>query len=204
MKNRSTLLTGMLCLLSLAITAQTRSGKINGVITDADAQPVASATASLLRAKDSALVKVAVSDRNGLFEFENLAAGEYFVMVTAVGFSKNGSKRFTVTSSPYKLSAFQLQRSAAKTLGQVTVTGKRPLIENKIDRMIVNVEAAPTNAGASALEVLEKSPGITVSNDGEISLKGKQGVKVMIDGKPTYGMKVYITIPLQARTIPLT
>jgi hypothetical protein len=52
--------------------------------------------------------------------------------------------------------------------------------------MVVNVEAAPTNAGASALEVLEKSPGVTVSNEGEISLKGKQGVRVMLDGKPTY------------------
>ena len=52
--------------------------------------------------------------------------------------------------------------------------------------MVVNVEAAPTNAGASALEVLEKSPGVTVSNEGEISLKGKQGVRIMIDGKPTY------------------
>src|SRR5688500_7350055 len=52
--------------------------------------------------------------------------------------------------------------------------------------MVVNVEAAPTNAGASALEVLEKSPGVSVSNDGNISLKGKQGVIVMMDGKPTY------------------
>src|SRR5688500_16416283 len=52
--------------------------------------------------------------------------------------------------------------------------------------MVVNVEAAPTNAGASALEVLEKSPGVSVSNDGVISLKGKQGVIVMMDGKPTY------------------
>src|SRR5205085_2108408 len=61
-----------------------------------------------------------------------------------------------------------------------------PLIENKIDRTVVNVDAAPTNAGATALEVLEKSPGISVDNDGNISLKGKQGVIVMVDGKPTY------------------
>jgi outer membrane receptor for monomeric catechols len=69
---------------------------------------------------------------------------------------------------------------------QVTVTGKRPLIENKIDRTVINVDAAPTNAGATAMEVLEKSPGISVDNDGNISLKGKAGVIVMMDGKPTY------------------
>jgi hypothetical protein len=70
-------------------------------------------------------------------------------------------------------------------LGNVTVTAKRPLIEQKIDRTIVNVEAAVTNVGSSALEVLEKSPGITVDKDGNISLKGKQGVMVLVDGRPT-------------------
>src|ERR1041384_8673124 len=187
MKNRFTFITGILCIFSIVATAQNKTGKISGVITDNDAQAVESATASLQRAKDSALVKVAVSDKYGLFEFDNLSEGDYFVTVTAVGFNKQRSKLFKVSAtSPYKLPSFQLQKSAAKTLGQVTVTGKRPLIENKIDRMVVNVEAAPTNAGASALEVLEKSPGVTVSNEGDISLKGKQGVRIMIDGKPTY------------------
>ncbi|HEX6426816.1 MAG TPA: outer membrane beta-barrel protein, partial [Niastella sp.] len=187
MKNKSTWLTGILCFLSIAVTAQNKSGRISGVIMDDNAQAVESATASLQRAKDSSLVKVAISDAHGLFEFEYIAEGEYFVIVTAVGYTKTSSKRFTLSpESPYKLPSFQLQKAVAKTLGQVTVTGKRPLIENKIDRMVVNVEAAPTNAGASALEVLEKSPGVTVSNEGEISLKGKQGVRVMLDGKPTY------------------
>ncbi|HEY8896993.1 MAG TPA: TonB-dependent receptor [Niastella sp.] len=187
MKSISTCITGILCFLSIVTTAQTKTGKITGVITDANAQAVESATASLQRAKDSALVKVAVSDNYGLFEFDNLAEGEYFVTVSAVGFNKSRSKPFKLSATtPYKLPSFQLQKSAAKTLGEVTVTGKRPLIENKIDRMVVNVEAAPTNAGASALEVLEKSPGVTVSNEGDISLKGKQGVRIMIDGKPTY------------------
>jgi outer membrane receptor protein involved in Fe transport len=72
------------------------------------------------------------------------------------------------------------------TLGQVTVVGKRPPIENKIDKTVVNVDASPTNGGLTALEVLEKSPGVMVDNDGNISLKGKAGVIILIDGKPTY------------------
>ena len=74
----------------------------------------------------------------------------------------------------------------AKSVGAVTVTARKPLIEQKIDRMVVNVDAAVTNVGATALEVLEKSPGITVDKDGTISLKGKQSVQVYIDGKPAY------------------
>ena len=76
--------------------------------------------------------------------------------------------------------------SRPDTLGQVTVVGKRPLIEQKVDRMVLNVDAAVTNVGATALEVLEKAPGVKVDKDGNISLKGKQGVLVMMDGKPTY------------------
>ncbi len=187
MKKRFTWLWGVLCFLSIEVIGQNRSGKISGVITDDNAQPVESATASLQRAKDSSLVKVAVSDTYGLFEFESIPEGEYFVIITAVGFAKVSSKRFAVSGAAvYKIPSFQLKRSEAKALGEVTVTGKRPLIENKIDRMVVNVEAAPTNAGASALEVLEKSPGVTVSNEGDISLKGKQGVRILLDGKPTY------------------
>src|SRR5258705_10795842 len=74
----------------------------------------------------------------------------------------------------------------AKSIEGVTVVAKRPLIEQKIERTIVNVEASVTNVGASALEVLEKSHGISVDKDGNISLKGKQGVQVYIDGRPSY------------------
>ena len=68
----------------------------------------------------------------------------------------------------------------------VTVTAKKPLIEQKLDRTIVNVEASATNVGNSALEVLEKAPGVSVDKDGNISLKGKAGVQIYIDGRPSY------------------
>src|SRR6185295_10211176 len=62
----------------------------------------------------------------------------------------------------------------------------KPFIETKIDKTVVNVESSPSSAGATAMEILEKSPGITVDNDGNISLRGKAGVIIMMDGKPTY------------------
>src|SRR6185312_15312870 len=73
-----------------------------------------------------------------------------------------------------------------KTLKGITVTAKKPLIERKIDRTIVNVDASISNAGTTALEVLEKSPGVSVDKDGNVSLKGKAGVMIMMDGKPSY------------------
>src|SRR5579872_6537434 len=72
------------------------------------------------------------------------------------------------------------------TLQTATVTGQAPPIQRKKDRTIVNVEASPTNIGSTVLEVLERSPGVTVDRNGGISLNGKPGVLVMIDDKPTY------------------
>lgn len=72
------------------------------------------------------------------------------------------------------------------TLQKVTVTGRKPLIERKQGKTIVNVEASVTNTGSTVLEVLEKSPGVTVDRNGGITLNGKPGVLVTIDDKPTY------------------
>lgn len=72
------------------------------------------------------------------------------------------------------------------SLKEIMVQAKKPLIEMKADRLVVNVDAAPGNAGNNVLEVLEKAPGVAVDKDGNISLKGKQAVLVMIDGRPTY------------------
>lgn len=71
-------------------------------------------------------------------------------------------------------------------LKQVVVENKRALFEQKMDRTIINVDASPSNVGANVIEVLEKSPGVTVDKDGHISLKGKNAVLVMIDGRPSY------------------
>jgi iron complex outermembrane recepter protein len=76
-------------------------------------------------------------------------------------------------------------RPVRKELATVTVTGKRPLIEQKIDRTVMNVDALISNTGSTALDVLENAPGVTVDKDGNISLKGKEGVLVLVDGRPT-------------------
>jgi iron complex outermembrane recepter protein len=166
--------------------AQEKNGKISGIVKDETGKALDGATVTLNRAKDGGLAKVTVSNKQGIFEFEKLATGNYIINISVVGFNKFSSQPIEINgSNSVEVPAIEMKRGT-KALAEATVVGKRPLIENKIDRTVVNVEAAPTNAGATALEVLEKSPGITVDNDGNISLKGKQGVIVMMDGKPTY------------------
>jgi hypothetical protein len=184
MKKLSTLLS-IAILLSFITKAQ--NGKITGSVKDVSMKGIHSATVSLLKSKDSSVAKFVATGKDGQYEFLDIADGKYFVSVSNVGYAKVVSAPFEISSSSTTVNVPVLVVSEqVKDLGGVTVTAKKPFIEARPDKTIVNVDASPTSAGATVLELLEKSPGITVDNDGNISLRGKAGVIIMIDGKPTY------------------
>lgn len=168
-------------LIGLTANAQ----KISGSITDDQGKGLPSANISLLKAKDSSLVKVAVSDKAGQYQFANIKEGNYLLSVSSVGYSKNFSSSFEVKGTDVSIPSLSLAQ-VAKNMNNVVVTATRPFVETKLDKTVVNLDASPTNAGSTAMDILEKSPGIIVGSDGSISLLGKQGVIVMMDGKPTY------------------
>lgn len=160
------------------------TGKITGSIT-ANNEKINGATASLINLKDTSTIKLAISNKEGEYYFEKVMPGTYRIMVTAVGYQRamSGNLELKPQQKIVTVPTIAL-KPAVKELANVTVTATRPLIEQKIDRTVLNVDAAITNIGASALEILEKAPGVTVDREGNISLKGKEGVMVMIDGRP--------------------
>lgn len=162
------------------------TGKIAGTVLDESGKPVTSATASLLNQANSSLVKVAITDKEGKYEFVNIKEGKYILTISYVGYEKFNSQPIEVSGDKTATVPAIAMKPASKDMAGVVVEGKKPFVETKLDRTIVNVEASPSSAGASALDILEKSPGVMINNDGVISLRGKQGVIVMMDGKPTY------------------
>lgn len=166
----------------------TFAGKISGNIKDGGNQAVIdAATISLLKSSDSSLVKTSLTDKVGNFSFENVKEGSYLVMAVSVGHSKVYSQPILINTPGTDASTGTLQLVAhTKNLTGVTVVAKKQFIERKIDKTVINPDVMISNAGANALEMLEKAPGVTVDKDGNISLKGKAGVIVMIDGKPSY------------------
>ena len=182
-----TLVTICVVLVSFVANAQIKNGKVSGTVIDGSTKTVESATITLLRAKDSSVAKMSVADKTGKFIFDGISEGNYIVSITAVGHQKGFSESFEIssTNAAVVLKTIELVPQA-KSIDGVTVSSKKPLIEQKIDRTIVNVEASITNVGNSALEVLEKSPGVSVDKDGNVSLKGKAGVVIYIDGRPSY------------------
>lgn len=177
-----TCLSALLCLATHLYS----QGSIHGNINDRQ-KPVESATISLMKSNDSSLVKVSITDAKGNFDISGLAYGQYFIKASAIGFKEAIEKSIVLDDAHNNitLAGLSLERTTT-TLQSVSVQSRRPLVEQKIDRTVVNVDAAISNVGATALEVLEKSPGVTVDKDGNISLKGKQGVTILIDGKPAY------------------
>jgi iron complex outermembrane receptor protein len=173
-------------LLIATIAIAQNNGKIAGRIVSKNEKAVTGATVSLLRAGDSILVKQIIGNNEGVYRFESVADGKYIIAVTAVGHHKVFSKIIEINPGQSAVLIPPIPLTpVTQNLAGVTVTAKRPLIEQKIDRVILNPDALVSNTGVSALEVLENAPGVTVDKEGTISLKGKDGVMVLIDGRPT-------------------
>jgi iron complex outermembrane recepter protein len=170
-----------LLLSTLTIFAQ---GKISGRVIDASGTPLEFVTVTLHRAKDSALVKGALTDAFGKYEFEQVKNGSYHVVAAQVGLKKILSAPLSILDNSLTVNELKLIEEN-KTLGAVTVTAQKPFIEHQIDKTVVNVENSIIAAGSTAMEVLEKAPGVIVDNEGKITLRGKEGVRVMVDGKPS-------------------
>lgn len=168
------------------LAAQAQTAKIKGQVIDEQQAGLPYATVMLLHAADSSLAKGAISDDAGHYELVGLKEGSYLLSATMVGYSRYFSEPLTLKAGEEKeLPTFSMAE-ATQQLEEVVVRGQLPQIVQEADRMIVNVENSILATGGNALEVLEKSPGIVVDQDGNISMNGKQGIIIMIDGKRTF------------------
>lgn len=170
--------------LTFATLSFAQTGKINGRVVAADGKAMEFVTVTLHRAKDTALVKGAITDATGNYEFDLLKNGQYLVVAQQVGLKKATSTPLSISDNSLTVNDLKLIEDS-QTLKAVTITAQKPFIEQQIDKTVVNVENSIVSAGSTALEVLEKSPGVVVDNDGRIQLRGKEGVRIMVDGKPS-------------------
>ena len=176
-----------LLLFSNGFGQTSEKGTIKGMVRDASAAPLEKVAVVLFRAGDSVAEASILTRSDGSFAFRGVAEGAYQVGISATGYQPLRTQPVVLTGELSVADLGELKPTVlAKEMKGIVVTGKKPFIEQKIDRTVVNVDAAVTNSGATILEVLEKSPGVSVDKDGNISLKGKQQVMVMVDGKPTY------------------
>jgi hypothetical protein len=159
---------------------------IQGRIIDLNKSAIPQATVMLLQAGDSSLVKLLISDKDGVYVFNNIPNGTYLIAADFIGYKRAYSEYLQIgkIKNTVIVDPLALRGAEAVSLGEVTVSVKKPLLEQKMDRLVINVANSITSTGNTALEVLERSPGIAVDmQNGVISMNGKNGVVVMINGK---------------------
>ncbi len=157
--------------------------KISGVVKDQQGKGLDKTTVSLLKSKDSSVIKLSVTDNDGRFSFQ-VEPGQYLVSLSHVGYLPQFSKVIDATAGDASTGDIGMIK-ADKALQGVTVTSQKPMVEVKADKTILNVEGTINSVGQDALELLRKSPGVMLDKDDNISLAGKNGVQVYIDGKPS-------------------
>ena len=167
--------------------AQQTSSKVSGQLKDNNDKAIEYATIALFKAKDSVLVKSTLSEPDGKFSFDQPGYGTYQIRISAMGYSNYRTAIFELNANTNTVDLGAIKLVAVPNmLKEVSVTKAKAFVERKIDRTVVNVDALISNAGSTALDVLSKSPGVNVDQNGAISLKGKGGVNIFIDDKPAY------------------
>ncbi len=176
----------VICLIS---TQQLKSQSvIQGNIETSDEKPLQFANVLLLKSADSSLVKGVISDTSGKYSFKNIRNGRYLVTASFTGMKQVYSQTFEITADKKTINAgILLLGNGNVQLKDVTVAVKKPMFEQKIDRVVINLKNSITDVGGTALDVLEKSPGVTVNRqNNSIVINGKNGVAVMMNGKMNY------------------
>ncbi|MFC3560374.1 outer membrane beta-barrel protein [Pedobacter jamesrossensis] len=169
------------------VQAQVPSTKIYGRVLSHENRGLEYATIALYNNKDSILLKTTFSEIDGAFNFKDISYGKYQLRISSMGYGIYKSSELDLNASNPEINLKDIKLSATETnLKEVNVSGKKAFVEQKIDRLVVNVDALISNAGTTALDVLSKSPGVNVDQNGAISFKGKSGVSIFIDDKPTY------------------
>ncbi|MEP7165855.1 MAG: outer membrane beta-barrel family protein [Ferruginibacter sp.] len=171
--------------LSVLLCSAANAQQITGVVKDAQGKGIEKATVSLLNSKDSSVIKLAVTAASGKYAFAAPVAGTFLVSATHVGYSPVYSAAFEVSGTTEISVPDMIIDKTTGNLTDVTVNSKKPMVEVRADKTILNVEGTINATGTDALGLLRKSPGVLVDKDDNLSLAGKNGVKVYIDGKPT-------------------
>jgi hypothetical protein len=178
----------ILSFLAFCLQVQGQSThRVTGRLVDIQNQPVSYAAIYLFFETDSVHKKVVQSDSLGYFHLATGQKGKYHIQVRYIGYQNYRSSFFELNdaASIFSIGNIQLKEDS-RSLNTVEIAGNKPLIIQGLDKMVINVENSVLSQGSTALELLSKAPGVTVGESGAISLKGRPGTTVMINGKLTY------------------
>lgn len=176
----------LVALTSVFGQGTTGKGKLSGTILDSTTnEPVEYATIAIVSPESGKPINGTVADGKGKFTVKDIPNGKFNVAISFIGFETfSKSVEFTDKNSNQDLGTIQLAPSV-DVLNEVVVEGQRALIEDKVDRMVYNAENDNTTKGGDASDVLRRVPLLNVDLDGNVSLRGSENIRVLINNRPS-------------------
>ncbi|MGA0558504.1 TonB-dependent receptor domain-containing protein [Larkinella sp. VNQ87] len=161
-------------------------GQVSGRFLTSTRQPVPFANVLLLRTADSTMVLATQTDEQGQYLLDRVAPGAYKLRVSSLGYQGWESPVFELSAAqPRKAFGEHLLTEDARQLGEVVVRGEKPVYQQSLEGLVVNVGSSVLSKGSSVLQILERSPGVVIDyRNGGLILNGKTGVTVLLNGKP--------------------
>lgn len=162
-----------------------QSPNIRGGVVDTKKQPIAYASIYISKFTDSSNVMGAVTNETGQFIAENLKLGMYLIRVNAMGYSERWFKAtLTETHITEDLGVIVLTETG-KTLKEIEIEAEKKLLESTIDKKVFQVDKSIISQSGSAIDALQQLPNVTTDENGNIQMRGSEGVLILINGKPT-------------------
>lgn len=163
-----------------------KKGQVMGKVLDANSKlPVEYASIAVYLPGSNRPLNGATTDAKGIFSINGLDTGTYKIIIDFIGYESDTLRiQLTATRISQKLPDLLLAKKS-KTLQDVVVIAQKPLVENKIDKMVYNAERDVTAQGGVATDLLKKIPQVSVDADGNVELQGNSNIRFLINGKPS-------------------
>jgi len=170
---------------------------VSGILKNNQGDIVEFANIVLYEVNGDKLVKGVTTDAEGNFKIEKIKSGDFYLKAMMLGYTDFQSEAFTLDENKTSHSLNLVIESEAQTLDAVEVVAKVPLLEQRADRMVVNVAKSLTSVNGSLMEIMKKVPGMLVVN-GKLSMAGNSNPTILIDGRTTQ----YLDIQSMLREMP--
>lgn len=182
-KIRLIIFLGIISVSSVSVIAQ--QGKIEGIVQLEDQENLSDIPVILYNDATNKIIKTTITEEDGSFFIDAVESGRYFVQVSFLGYDLYNTPPFEVQNNHIKLDTIVMKPGSIE-LDEVKVTGQAPIIQSKNGKIILNVENSALTEGSNALEILQRTPGVSLGKDRDLMLMGQSGVRITIDGKRTH------------------
>jgi len=179
------ILLAVFVLFSSFVNDENNTGTVTGRVIDTQKQPIAFSTVALLNPQTQEIHRGTVCNEKGEYRIDKVTAGEYHLSVRMIGYETNEKEYLTIDGKNQTIEKVVFLKESNQQIDEVVVAAKIEFVEQSVDKTVVNPNASITTASENVYEILKKVPGVVIDNDDNISLKGKAGIVIMIDDKPT-------------------